>query len=261
MSSPLLLAALLLFSWPSLWAPGPAANQSGNRAFRKGDYDRALAEYRRAQGVLPGERLLTYNSGTALLGGQKPEDAVQSLMSAAADPRREVQSRALYNAGLALAASDKLEEALGTFRQSILADPGNLDAKFNYELTKRRLQQQQQQQQENEKNKKDQKDQKQDDKKDQKQDQEQSKDKEQQNGESDPSDQQQQQKPEEQKPSEGEQPPPEDPASADSAAAQPVGLLNRQEAERLLDALKDSEVKQLKERLRSRRKKNVDKDW
>lgn len=260
MFSGVLLSLLLLFGWPPLWAPGPAANQQGNRAYRKGDFDRALAEYRKAQERLPGERILNYNSGTALLGSQKSEEAVQSLMSAAGDPRREVQSRALYNAGNALAAAGKLDEALGTYRQAVMADPRNLDAKFNYELTKRRLAQQQKDDQQKDDQKKD--DQKQDQNKDQNKDQKQD-----QKSQDDQNQQQQQQQQPDPKSQDSNpsQPPPseeEQPAPADSGGTpQPAALLSRQEAERLLDALKDNEMKQLRERLQSRRKKNVDKDW
>lgn len=261
MSSLLAMLVVALFSWPSLWARGPAANRDGNQAYRKGDYDRALADYRKAQEILPGERILNYNSGTALLGGKKPEEAVQSLMSAAGDPRREVQSRALYNAGNALASANKFEEALGTYRQAVLADPKNLDAKFNYELTKRRLAQQQKDNQKNDKNDKNDKNKDQKDK-NQKQDQNQGKDE---DKKDDSQQKQDQQKDQQEDPKSGEsQKPPEEqnPAPADSGGTpQPAGLLSRQEAERLLDALKDNEVKQLKERLKSRRKKNVEKDW
>ena len=38
-------------------------------------------------------------------------------------------------------------------------------------------------------------------------------------------------------------------------------MMTKQEAERLLDALKDNEIKQLKEKLKSNRRKNVEKDW
>ena len=253
-SAPLLIL-LGFLGLPSLWAPGPAANNSGNKDYAKGRYGPALEQYQKAQQLLPAEKILQLNNGTALLGAGKAQDALSPLMSASADPRREVQSRALYNAGNALAAEQKLEGALDAYRRAILSDPRNQDAKFNYELMKRKLAEQQKQEQKN----KDKQDQKKDQDKDQKQDQDQQK-QDQEKKEQQKQDEQKQQ--DEQKPPDPQDPnqPPEagDPKDA---PPQPAGMMTKQEAERLLDALKDNEIKQLKEKLKSNRRKNVEKDW
>ena len=157
---------------PSLWAPAPAANNTGNKEYAKGRYDQAIEQYQKAQQLLPAEKILQLNSGTALLGAGKAQDALSSLMSASADPRRDVQARALYNAGNALADEKQLQEALDAYRRAVLADPGNQDAKFNYELMKRKLQEKQKQDQKNKDKNKDDKDKKGDkDKQDQDKDQ------------------------------------------------------------------------------------------
>lgn len=238
--------AVLLFSWlPSLWAPGPAANRKGNRAFQKGKYTEALSQYDRAKESLPGERVLSLNSGTTLLQEKKYDEALRSLMTAAGDPRAPVRSRAFYNAGNGLADTQKLPEAMAAYRQAILADPRDEDAKFNYELARRLMQAQQQQQQQDRNRKNDQSSQ-------QQQQQSGGQSREQQN--------QQQQQPEQQQnpnqPKQGpdEQRPPQDQQQVKS-------LMSKEDAERLMDAVKANETERIKARLKSKRKKDVEKDW
>lgn len=251
------LVLLGFLGLPSLWAPGPAANSHGNRDYAKGRYDKALEEYQKAQQALPAEKILQLNNGTALLGAGKAQDALSPLMSASADPRRDVQSRALYNAGNALAGAQQLEGALDAYRRAILADPKNLDAKFNYELMKRKLEEQKKQDEKKDKDKKDQnKDQDKDQNQDQKKDQD--KNQQQQQQQQDQNKDQKQDPNQEQKPDPNQPPPNGEPKDGPPP---PAGMMTKQEAERLLDALKDNEIKQLKEKLKSNRRKNVEKDW
>ena len=246
------LVALLIFSLPSLWASGPRANKKGNEAYRKGRYDQALTQYQRGMQSLPGERILSYNSGSALLQQGKLDDALKSLMAGAGDPRKAVRAPALYNSGNALFAADKLPEAGSAYREAILSDSEDLDAKFNYELTQYRLKKQQQEQEKNKDQKKDQKDKKdqnnQDQSQDQKNQEKQQQQQQDQNQENQAQNQQQPNEKQEQGEEEQEQP-------------RPASLLSKQEAERLLDALKANEMEMIKARLKSARKKNVDRDW
>jgi Ca-activated chloride channel homolog len=257
--SSVVLAALLIFSLPSLWAPGPRANKKGNDAYRKGRYDQALEQYQRGIEALPGERILSYNSGTALLQQGKHDDALKSLMAGAGDPRREVRASALYNSGNALFAAGKLPEAGSAYREAILSDPRDLDAKFNYELAQYRLKKQQQEQEKDKDQKDDQKDKQNQNNQDQSQNQQnqenqkqQQEEQQNQNQENQQNQAQNQEQPNEQE-EEGQEQQQEQP--------RPASLLFRQEAERLLDALKANEMEMIKARLRSSRKKNVDRDW
>jgi Ca-activated chloride channel homolog len=255
--SSVVLAALLIFSLPSLWAPGPRANRKGNEAYRKGRYDQALEQYQRGMQSLPGERILSYNSGTALLQQGKHDDALRSLMAGAGDPRKAVRSSSLYNSGNALFAAGKLPEAGSAYREAILSDPKDLDAKFNYELAQYRLQKQQEEQEKNRDQKEDQKDKQNQNNQDQSQNQqnqenEQQQQQQNQNQENQQNEAQNQEQPNEQE-EEGQEQQQEQP--------RPASLLSKQEAERLLDALKANEMEMIKARLRSSRKKNVDRDW
>lgn len=259
--SSLFVAALLpLLSLPSLWAPGPAANQKGNQAFRKGDFPKAVGQYDKALEALPAEKRLTFNRGTALLGGQKLDDALASLMAAAADPRRDVRGPALYNAGNALFAGQKVDQALDAWRQSILADPTNMEAKYNYELARRQKEQQPKQQ--GNQNQKDQ-NQKNQSKQDQsKQDQQNQQNQPQQQQQQNQQNQNQQPNPADQPPAQNQQPNPSNqPDQPQNGQQAPMARLTKEQAERLLDALQANEKKLMKDRLKSNRRKDVDKDW
>jgi Ca-activated chloride channel family protein len=252
-----LFVVLLVLGLPSIWAPGPAANRKGNEAFRKGQYDQAVEHYAKAMQILPGDRGLSYNTGTALLKQKKYDEALKALMAGTADPRKDVKTGALYNSGNALYEMQKYPEALSAYRESVLGDSKDMDAKFNYELAQYRLKKQQEEQKKDDKNKDKNQDQKdknkkenQDQKNDQNQKQDQSQNQDQnQKKEENQANQEQQENKEEQQGNPQEQ------------EAPPASLLSKQEAERLLDALKANEMEMIKARLKSTRKKNVDKDW
>ena len=71
------------------------------------------------------------------------------LQAAAADSLRTDDERAdaYYNLGNSQFIQQKLQEALKSYRQSLVLRPDDMEAKYNYALTKKLLEQQQQQQQ------------------------------------------------------------------------------------------------------------------
>ncbi len=148
-----------------------------------------------------------------------------------------------------------LQDALEHYKQAMIADPANEDAKFNYEFVKRKLDEQQQDQDqqqqdqnsqdqqnnENQQNQEQNQDQQNQDQQDQQeQDQQQQQDQQEQ-------DQQQQQ---EQQQQEQQQPPPD------------PNKLSREEAERILQALQNEEEELLRQvKKMQTRPKKVEKDW
>ena len=94
------------------------------------------------------------------------------LQAAAADSLRTADERAdaFYNLGNSQFIQQKLQEALKSYRQSLVLRPDDMEAKYNYALTKKLLEQQQQQQQDQQNNDQNQ-DQQQDENQNQNQDQ------------------------------------------------------------------------------------------
>lgn len=76
------------------------------------------------------------------------------LQAAAADSLRTADERAdaFYNLGNSQFIQQKLQEALKSYRQSLVLRPDDMEAKYNYALTKKLLEQQQQQQQDQQNN-------------------------------------------------------------------------------------------------------------
>jgi Ca-activated chloride channel family protein len=133
-----LTAVLLGFSF---WGQEPG----GNRAYRHGDYSKAVERYRAA--LLKGASTprLEYNLGTALFQVGEAEDARHLLESALRAQSPELRARAFYNLGNVLsqsgaASAEDMRAAIEAFRRSLLLDPQNEDARWNIELAMRRLQ-------------------------------------------------------------------------------------------------------------------------
>lgn len=80
-----------------------------------------------------------------------------------------IRSKAQQQLGVMTNRQGKFEEALNHFKESIKNDPTNEDARYNYELLKKKLEEQKKKEEQN-------KDQKQDEKKDQQKDQQEKKD-------------------------------------------------------------------------------------
>lgn len=128
---------------------GPAEDAA--RAYRAGEYDRAIALYRRAiaEGDLRPETI--YNLGTALVSADSISGAVETLSRTQQADDAEIRFRSLFNLGLAhlvegLAAEERgraeasaqlLDSAIVVYQRALRMRSGDLDAKWNYELALR----------------------------------------------------------------------------------------------------------------------------
>jgi len=134
------LAALVVLGLRP-WGQEPG----GNRAYRKGDYARAVERYRAVLARRGADPRLSYNLGTALLRlGES--DLAHERLSESLDARSpELRARVFYNLGNALvgrhAAQDAedLRAAIDAYRRSLLLDPSRDDARWNLELAMRSL--------------------------------------------------------------------------------------------------------------------------
>lgn len=130
-----LLGALLA---PGLLA-GPAAAQSpwakGDRAFRAGRWTQAESLYaRRARGGAPAPLRVNLATARALAG--RADSAERDLTHLAAGKGRPAQV-AGYNLGTILGERKDYERALGELRRALERDPGDADARWNYEVLRR----------------------------------------------------------------------------------------------------------------------------
>ncbi len=143
-----------------LWAPsGKRDGRRGNDLYHQEAYADAATAYAGGIAILPdnAEPRLRYglrnNLGAALLKSGNAESARQTFDQAiaeAGETGEEIDvARSAYNAGNAAFAAQDLEGALSYYRHSLLRNPDNADARFNYEFVKRRIEEQEQQEQQN----------------------------------------------------------------------------------------------------------------
>lgn len=262
---PLVLIASLLVS------DGDKEGRRGNELYAQQQYDLAIEAYEGGLAALSADapRLLRYgllnNLGAALLKSGDSEAAGEAFARALASaPEPPDVARTSYNAGNASFAAKDLESALAHYRESLLSDSDNEDAKYNYEFVKRQLEQQQEQQQGGQPN--DQQDQEERDQEDaegeqdqQGGEQEQEQESEQEQGQQGAENDQQPQDEQENQDAQSQQA--EDEESGQEPQQSPTNL-SQQEAERILQALQNEEEQLLRQVQRPKaRPRQVEKDW
>ena len=150
MRSLLTIILLLLPLLPSSAQDDRRDVRKGNRQFRKENYRAAEIDYRKA--VLKDSTSLKaqYNLASALYREQDYDSAAKALETVG--EAGEGSSDYHFNAGdIALARQD-YQAAVEYFRQSLLLNPSDLDAKENYTYAKKMLENRQNQQNQNQQN-------------------------------------------------------------------------------------------------------------
>ncbi len=231
-------------------------NNLGASLFRLGRYDEAKQAFTNAVALAPSEAEIArsaYNAGNNAYTAYQ-QNSQQQMMGGG--PQADQQTgQQPQGAGQGGAAADGLEGALEFYKQALLADPTNEDAKFNYEFVKRQLEEQQQnqdQQQQNQDQQNQDQDQQNQDQQNQDQQNQDQQNQDQQNQDQQQQDQQQQdQQQQDQQQQDQQQQPPPDP-----------NKLSKEEAERILQALQNEEEELLRQVMKSQaRPKKVEKDW
>jgi len=138
-----ILAILLIFSCLPGFAQADRHDvRAGNRKFRKDRFKEAEIDYRKA--VLKDSTSVTaqYDLASALYRQEDWAGASKALESVKEQPDLPAQYH--FNAGDAAAQQKQWQAAVDAFRQALLRDPGDLEAKENYIYAKKMLENQQQ---------------------------------------------------------------------------------------------------------------------
>ncbi|MBR4789087.1 MAG: tetratricopeptide repeat protein [Bacteroidales bacterium] len=213
--------------------------RAGNRKFRKGDFAASEIDYRKA--VLKDSLSIAgeYNLASSLYRQQNYEEAAEALGRADAEVAGTPHAADYYyNEGDVALQRKNYSAAVNAFRQSLLLNPGDMDAKENYIYAKEMLKNQQGggggQDQQNQQDQNDQNDQNQNDQDQQDQNQDQQN-----------QDQQQQQQDQQQQP-------------------QPQNI-SQQQARQMLKAIqaqeKETQDKVKKEKAAMLKSRQKDKNW
>ena len=250
------------FHW---WDPVAKWIGIGNKAYQEGDSESAQEAYKKAEEVNPDSPAIQNNMGTVLYKQEDIESALKRFDRAIAGDDPDVKAQALYNKGCVQMNMGRMNEAIQSFKESLLLNPQDEDAKVNLEIARKMVEmmpsptppQQNQQSDEN------------------------SEDDSQEEGTPPPqtpnpspnaSTPQPQSAP---AASPTPQPSPESSESAGAEAGEPTptpgqmpeeveeGMMSQAEAERLLDALEEDEMEVLKRfhRLPEVDEKDIEKDW
>ena len=216
---------LLLAGVPALAQPDRHDVRRGNRSFAKGQWSAADISYRKALMADSTSVAANYNLASVQYRQEDYQGAAQSLQRIQQTaPSTEHGADYYYNVGdVALQAKD-YKTAVEAFMQSLLRNPGDLDAKENFIYAKKMLDNQQQNQDQNQQDQnQDQQDQNQDQQQQQDQDQNQNQNQDQDQNKDQQDQQDQQDQNQEQQPQEAR------------------GELSPQQAQQILQAMQDQE--------------------
>ncbi|GAP42784.1 protein containing tetratricopeptide repeat [Lentimicrobium saccharophilum] len=203
--------------------------RKGNKLYDKGKFNEAEIDYRKAMEVAPASAKSTFNLGNSLYRQENYEEAERNFMNAAGLLKpgdQAARAGALHNLGNTYLKAEKYQESVEAYKQALRLNPDDEDTRYNLAYAQRKLMQQQQQQQQQQKNN-DKEDNR--DEKNQQPQQDQS-------DQQDQKEQQQQQKPQ----------------------------ISKQDAERMLQALKNDEQKTIDKVNKQKVKavpSQVEKDW
>ena len=247
----ILLIVTIAIIWANLaWADSfSSLNKKGNKTYKEGEelllkgeknkaseaYEQALKYYRDAEIEKPESPELSYNIANVMYQQEKYQDALEKYYKGLSTEKPKDQAAAYYNMGNALYRSGKYPEAIQAYQKCLEITPDDEDAKYNIEFVRKKMKemmdkekQRQQQQQQNQQQ-------------EQKQEQQQMQQQE-----------QQAQSQEEQKKQEEKQ-----------EQMQPKEGMTKQDAERILNALKDQEkdIQKKQKRVAQTTGRRSGKDW
>ena len=205
--------------------------RKGNDLYKAGKYNDAEVEYRKAQTLKQNADKAEYNLGNSLYKQNKYDEAADKYTDLSGKGLdKKVLSKAMHNLGNSYLEKKEYEKSIDAYKKALINNPNDMDTKYNLEYARRMMavQQQQQKQQKQKQN--------QDKNQDKQQQQQQQQNKDDKN--KDKKDQKQQQN-QDQK-------------------------ISKQDAERILNALKDEEKKvqkDLKKKAAVPVDVNIEKNW
>lgn len=133
----------------------------GNKSYKENNYDAAENAYRDALKNSDTNVTASYNLGNVLYRKDKTEEAVKSYDNAIAHSQNNaVKQEAFYNKGVAYQKAKKLPECITAYKNALILNPNDEDARQNLQRALKEQQKQQNKDQKKDKKNQQQKDQK-----------------------------------------------------------------------------------------------------
>lgn len=163
-----LVSIFMCLSIPSFSQNAKSFIIKGNKSYKQNNYDAAENEYRDALKKSGENATANYNLGNALYKKDQEEEAVKSYDNAIAHTNdNSIKQKAFYNKGVAYQKAKKIPECITAYKNALILDPNDEDARQNLQRALKEQQQQQQQNKDKDQKKQQSKEQPKSDKKDQ----------------------------------------------------------------------------------------------
>lgn len=131
----LVMPALVAFTWP--WTVN-RLGQQGLDDWHKGDYPGASEQYRSALDAAGESPELLYNLGTSVYG-QRDYARAADILGRVHTNDKSLAAKAAYNRGNCLYRLGQWQAAADAYKRALDLDPGDADARYNYDLCQERL--------------------------------------------------------------------------------------------------------------------------
>lgn len=122
-------------------------NLKGVKSYQKEDFENSEEDFKNNALKYPKDARLHYNQANAQVKNGKLEEAEQNYKLALNNENFTDRSKALQNLGNVKFMQKDYKTAIKNYRDALVEDPANLNARYNYELAARMLQRQQEQKQ------------------------------------------------------------------------------------------------------------------
>ncbi|HOV92809.1 MAG TPA: tetratricopeptide repeat protein [Candidatus Kapabacteria bacterium] len=127
--------------------------KKGNSYYNSKKYKSAEVEYRKALELDPTNNYAKFNLGNAYYRQGNYQEAMNQFDAVNRSKfNKNDLSKAYYNLGNSMMQAQKYEDAIESYKKSLLNNPDDYDAKYNLEYARRMLQQQIQSQNQNKQN-------------------------------------------------------------------------------------------------------------
>ena len=117
----------------------PPAVARGLKAYDEGRYEDALREFQAAEREAPRSAALEYNRGNTLYRLHRYDEAKEAYKRAAENADASLRERDLYNMGNALAEMGDTKGAIDAYRKALVLEPRDEAARHNLEVLLRNL--------------------------------------------------------------------------------------------------------------------------
>jgi len=136
----LIITLLVSFAFSASAQSDEKAIRKGNRNYKSGNYEQAIANYREALEIRPNNAKAQFNIGDVYYAKQSYDTAYTEFQKVLEiSPDAKLKSDALFNMGNCLLAQDKFYDAFNIYKVSLKMNPENGNALYNLEYCRAHL--------------------------------------------------------------------------------------------------------------------------